>query len=390
MQQDSTSFERTNGGRGTSARPQLTDAQQVERLRFDTHEQAALLNDSNRAIEAVADRATDALLGQDILVIELGTLACPLERSRQIAQQLARAMLSPLHRAGLPPSLRIEVDVAQETFVPSGFETRMLVPHQDGGHVSYLTPSLLDDAGWDPGMRRFAPYGHCEYSTQTQKIYQGLFIAEQGSTAATIAFYPVLDMLLDAFKDAHGHEPSLPELIAWYGGNLRKSFDSRARHGGHYPTLAAFTGSERDEYLGVAPHCAEAPLEAELLERFPKLDELAHRCACGTCTGPAGRVFCNMLADVLGRHWLSFQSRYQSHALQTQPRDLVLWNNLACLHAGFDGSRTRVLEPIGFVVDEPSGESYEAWLRSAWRDLFARSSKATSRRSEAAETSQRH
>ena len=77
-------------------------------------------------------------------------------------------------------------------------------------------------------------------------------------------------------------------------------------------------------------------------------------------------------------------------ALQTQPRDLVLWNNLACLHAGFDGSRTRVLEPIGFVVDEPSGESYEAWLRSAWRDLFARSSKATSRRSEAAETSQRH
>jgi hypothetical protein len=74
-----------------------------------------------------------------------------------------------------------------------------------------------------------------------------------------------------------------------------------------------------------------------------------------------------MLQDVYGRPWPEFRRYYQSHLLATQQSDLVFWNNLIYLHAGFDGSRTRLLEPIGFVVDHPVGSQYEEWLRAIWR-----------------------
>jgi len=101
--------------------------------------------DGAGACERVRD-AAGVLHGGDVLQlrIEPRDVAKPVvvERARVALDAIRRAMVQ---HSGLPGETYIEVDdESYGTPVAPFQQRRFLLPHQDGGHCSFLTPSRLD------------------------------------------------------------------------------------------------------------------------------------------------------------------------------------------------------------------------------------------------------
>jgi hypothetical protein len=317
--------------------------------------------------QAWLQAAHGLLRGRSPRVLGIGRLGLGRERSRGLAIALVDGLREALLRAGGPEDLRVEVGKVQETHVSPGYATRTLLPHHDGGHCSYLTPSRLDLPGWEPARRRFAEQGLYAHSSPSHKLYQGIFIVDPGEAESITTYYPWLQILADGYRAARGREPTAtPELATWLGDNLLRTLELQGQHGGRYPTLAASLGSSSLVFHGLSPHCAEDDVTRDDCERFPQLRELVRCCPCGACRAAAERLFCHSLLESLGLSWPAFRERYEFR-VASERFDLVMGHNLVLLHGGLRGGASRRLEPISLVVDEPAGDGYEEWLAASWR-----------------------
>jgi hypothetical protein len=153
-------------------------------------------------------KAASVLAGGDVLQLRLAQL--PRSKPAIVAQ--AEAVLNQIvallkHHHGLPFTAYVEMDEeSYGTPVAPFRRSRFLLPHQDGGHSSFLTPSRLDSPELQPRERIFSSSVY--WKRPSHKIFQGFVITSPGEPTGGTYYYRVLTMLEDAFIRAHGCEPS--------------------------------------------------------------------------------------------------------------------------------------------------------------------------------------
>jgi hypothetical protein len=312
---------------------------------------------------AWAETAGRRLERDGVLTVRLSKLGLDRAAMRDLAVAAVTAIRAALVTTGLPPSTYIEPDRPQATEVTAGARTRTLLPHHDGGHCSYLTPSTEHVPDFHPRNRTFADQGFC--TTTAHKLYQGIFVAEPGEGRSVTTYYPWARLVQRAHARVLGRPGTLYEVARWLGDNVSSARRESTVSGARYPSIAASLGSASPGVRALAPHCAEADLDPETLRRYPELQAAASACPCGACRGPAERVFCAGLSETLGLTWTAVRRHFEVE-VHTQQFDLVVGHNLVLVHGGADGGPSRVLEPISIVMDEPAGEDYEAWLAREW------------------------
>lgn len=282
---------------------------------------------------------------------------------RRLAHALAQAICDALVRRGAPTRLAVEIDQEQSSEVAEGRRYRTLLPHHDGGNASFLTPSVLDDSSFGVQQRR--TYVSAVTTTRRHKMYQGFLLRSPGDYASITTYYDLLAVL----RAAHYHQSANPsvtpeELARWTGGNLRRALSLMQSLGGTYVTLAGLLGSASPTHVVTAVHCAEDSFSAEDVIRFPDLQPLVQ--GGQSDLSPVERLFDQVLHATLGKGWLECRQHFEL-GVPGGAYDLLLGHNLTLLHGGWRGGRGRVIEPICFVVDDPSGDEYERWLWHAWR-----------------------
>lgn len=319
-----------------------------------------------QALEEAVYEAAGNLHREGFTVFRIGRLRLSVDDSRELAAHVAERLRRTLIRLGAPRDTRLEIDKPQETVVPSGFPTRTLLPHHDGQHCSYLTPSLDDVPAWDPALREFGATGYT--TTPAHKMYQGIFLAAAGEGLSATPYYDWLGIIGDVF-DRRGNRAEgdrTTALAAWLGENLRAAVKSQSDHGCPYPSLGAFLGLVEPLWNGLSFHHAEAGLSDAHRLRFPAAIPLSERCACGLCEGEMARLFCNQVFMATGLTWSEFRRRWEVLAPGDQC-DLLFGHNLTLLHGGLAGGPSRIIEPLCLVVDSPTGPEYERWLAASWR-----------------------
>jgi hypothetical protein len=350
--------------RGSSPFTILPWAPCADPLPVDRSAAQALLDGADSGEAARWTAAAGHRLRRDEAVVFAISEVGPSEQTaRELAIAIATALAANLVEDGLPRDARIEVDVPQATNAPADHPTRTLLPHHDGGHCSYLTPSLVDVPDWQAAERTFSDEQYC--TTAAHKLYQGILVLEPGDGRSVTAYYPWIQLIARAFERRYARPGTTVELAIWLGENLRAAHRGRPASGAHYPSMAACLGARADLALAVVPHCAEEELDSAHLERYPDLARMARSCPCGLCPGPSGRVLCHLLGGVLGLTWTRL--RQLELALESRRFDFVLGHNLTLLHAGIEGGRSRALLPVSVVLDTPAGPDYEAWLARQWR-----------------------
>jgi hypothetical protein len=315
--------------------------------------------------DAIA-RAAAVLAGGGILKLRL----CPRASDKSDAIAGARAALVAITNAlrdghRLPPDAYVELDEESYGTPVAPFRTgRFLLPHHDGGHCTYLTPSRHDVPDLDPAEREFSSTVYCK--RPSHKMYQGFIVTNPGHPPGETFYYDVLTLLADAFAHQRGRAPDLLELEAFNLENVRRSRQHRATHRSRYLTLGALLGSTTLEHH-VMPSGPRAESELWPLQymALPHLCEIADLCPCGTCDGPGVRLFCHMCADTLGRTWPEFRKEYEV-AVVAERYDVLLANNLTLLHAAIS-SASRTIRPLCIVTDRAEGDLYERWLADQWR-----------------------
>jgi len=295
----------------------------------------------------------------------------PPATTKEVAVSRARSALIAIaqvlmERHDLPAEAYVEVDdESWGTPVAPFRDRRFLLPHHDGGHCSFLTPSRLDYADLDPSERVFSATVY--WKRPSHKVYQGFLVLNPGVPPGQTHYYNTLTLLWDAFSYRHCRAPaSLAELAAFAVENVRRSKENQATHGSRYLTLGALLGS-RDFAHHVMPSGprAESELWPAQYIALPALCEMVDRCPCGTCDGPGARVFCHACAHTLGRVWPEFQREYEVTVVGA-PYDVLIGNNLTQLHAA-ESSSSRTIRPLCIVLDRPEGDAYEKWLARQWR-----------------------
>lgn len=297
------------------------------------------------------------------LIFSIGKLRLPIAESRQIAQQIAQQICAALKRRGAPDDLYVEIDKPQATSVKTGHQARTLLPHHDGGHCTYLTPSQHDVPSWPATKRQFSDETYT--TTKAHKLYQGIFMADPGECLSVTTYFDLLQILADAYQHiTNSPTCTVTEVAAWLGDNIQVSFENQAKHQSRYLTLGAMLGAKDLVHMGMAVHYAEAKFTNEELARFPELQQFQDNDT--EWQSPTERYLDTMFVATLGITWAEFQHKYQLCA-PTQFYDLVLGHNLSLWHGGLLGGPGRLIEPICFVLDKPAGEAYETWLAQAWR-----------------------
>jgi len=333
---------------------------------------ATLVEASSREAPATALARLAARLIHErgVVVFRIGRLRLGMDDSRALAHLLVGRLRDVLVEGGAPADLRVEVDRPQVTFVPDGFATRTLLPHHDGQHCSFLTPSRLDDPAWDPAMREFGSTGYT--TTAAHKLYQGIFIADPGEALSVTPYYDWL-AVIDDVRRSRGQVRELENgggdagpAARWLGDNLRQAHALQPGHGCQYPSLGAMLGVGDPMWHALSFHHAEAPVDPESLHRNPVAAGLLGDCPCGTCEGETGRLFCHLTLLATGRTWAAFRERWEVLA-PSERGDLVIGHNLTTLHGGWAGGPGRLIEPVCLVLDRPEGSGYENWLAASWR-----------------------
>lgn len=345
---------------------QLRFAPPSARVAMDCATADALAAGASEAA-AWADGVAAAIERPSGVVVRIGALRRPVDESRRLAHLAADAVCEALRRRGAPAPMRLEIDRPQATEVRDRRIVRTLLPHHDGQHCSYLTPSILDVPEWEPARRTFSDEGFT--TTNAHKLYHGIFVAEPGEGLSVTTYVDWVAVVRLAFARAIGHEPaSVPELARWLGGNIERSLRWQPSHGCRYLSMGAALGSRDLVQHGVSCHMAEADFSAAEHVRFPALRALREPCACpcGECGGPAERMVCAMLHHTTGLTFPAWRLRFEV-AVPSEQGDLVMGHNLRLVHGGLMGGATRLLEPLCMVVDRPEGPDYEAWLAAQWR-----------------------
>jgi hypothetical protein len=295
--------------------------------------------------------------------------------TKQLAISRAESALAAVTGAlieahGLPAAAYVELDdESYGTPVAPFRDKRFLLPHQDGGHCSFLTPSRLDYPGFDPGERLFSSSVY--WKRPSHKMYQGFLITNTGEPPGTTYYYNTLTLLWDAFIQRHGRAPlGIPELAGFNVENLRRSKEWQPIHGSRYVALGALLGSEElaHHVMPSGPR-AESELWPVQYLSVPALCEIADRCPCGACGGPGERLFCHACAQTLGRTWPEFRRDYEIGVVG-ELHDFLIGNNLTQLHAAHSHT-SRTIRPICIVIDQASGDAYERWLAAQWRVWYA-------------------
>ncbi|MFG1807672.1 hypothetical protein [Streptomyces sp. NPDC049040] len=317
------------------------------------HEQAAA---------DVAITAATQVERHGFVVFRIGALRLDETRSRDLAHLLVHELRSALVAAGAPEQLEVEIDRAQQTPVAADFAVRSLLPHHDGQHASYLTPSTLDLPDWTPAQRTFSDSGFT--TTHVHKLYQGIFVSAPGTGLSATTYYDWLRILEDV-RASRG-DSRADSTPRWLAANLRRCLAARGTHAPAYPTLAGMLGVTEEALVTTPLLRCEDPLPQAAVRRHPLLAGLAAACACGRCAGPVERVFCHAVMLATGLSWPAFRNRYEILA-PSERFDLLVGNNLTMLHGGFAGGRDRVIEPLCLTLDRPEGAAYEHWLSRAWR-----------------------
>lgn len=314
--------------------------------------------------------AVDALERRDVLLLKVGDLRLDADGSFEVARLCVEALRDELIRRGAPSRLGIEIDEVDDTVVPPRQRARNRLPHTDGQHATYLTPSRIDAAGFPASARVFdADGGH---TSRTHKPYAGIFIRDPGDALSITTFFETFRILRDACAWAGaGEVPDRRALAAWLGANVQSALARQRVHGSPYVTLAALCGADvHTGYEAVPYAAAEAPLPHELVERFPALDELRRTCRCGACAGESERLFCHGIAAALGIGYGDFRRRYEVW-VSSERYDLVLWNNLSTLHGAVLGARNRLLRPVYLSLPNAAGDAYEESLARLWARRYA-------------------
>lgn len=324
---------------------------------------------SRQDFDGVADALVGALTTHGFAIARLGRLRLDEATSRGLAATLMERVRACLVAAGAPNGLRLEIDRPQTTYVPASAETRTLLPHHDGQHCSFLTPSRQDVPGFEPAWRVTGDRGYT--TTPAHKLYQGIFIADPGEGLSVTTYYDLLSLIDDVRPGGDGRRGPVPDedVVAaarWLDGNLARARELQTHHGCVYLSLGAVLGSTDKAFHALSFHHAEEAIPTEQFERYPHLRDLVARCACGECVGDLGRVYCHLLVAVTGLDRRRFRHRYEVLA-PSERFDVVLGDNITLLHGGWAGGPTRLLEPLCMVLDVPSGDGYESWLAQAWR-----------------------
>jgi hypothetical protein len=328
--------------------------------------QSILLNDPRSATAlAWATNAAQLLNTQPGgIVFRIGKLRLAEGPSRQLAHAIAHAVCGSLQQLGAPKALAVEIDRPQETRVIAQFAHRSLLPHHDGGHCSYLTPSLFDDESWHPTLRHFSTEGFT--TTQAHKLYQGIFIADPGEALSVTTFYDWIAVIRRAYARATGQPPQgVGQLAAWLGKNIRSSLELQPQHKSRYLSLTAALGSRSLIQHGLAVHYAESDFTPEEIARFPQLEEVRLQAAQEGLT-PTICLLSRGLSETLGLDWDAFRAEFEI-CVPSERYDLLLGPNLTSVHGGLMGGPSRRIEPICFVIEQPIGEEYERWLAQVWR-----------------------
>jgi hypothetical protein len=317
--------------------------------------------------------AAELLHDRGFVVFRIGRLRLDIQCSRELCRAISEALCEELVRSGAPQGMSVEQDRPQQTFIPPGYDTRTLLPHHDGQHCSYLTPSIFDDPDWPVEAREFGTSGYT--TTSGHKMYQGVFIADPGDGLSITTYYDWLGVLATVWAERHDADPAsvpIPTLARWLGGNQRAALARQAEHGCSYPSLGGQLGLTEPVWNGLPFHYAEGTVSAFDRERFPLAAALSERCPCGECQGETARLFCHQMLAATGRNWRQFRRRWEV-LVPSERFDLLFGHNLTTLHGGLAGGPGRLIEPFCLVVDSPVGERYEQWLAASWRRRLPRS-----------------
>ena len=316
---------------------------------------------SAASIADAAEQGAMALDRNGYVVFRIGRLRLSHDDSRNIAEQIMRALASTMIRNGAPDQLYVEVDRPQTTIMPSDAPTRNMLMHHDGQHSSYLTPSrdLVED--WQETERIFSSEGFT--TTHTHKLYQGIFISDPGQGLSVTPHVDLVRVVTDSAA-RHGHF-GVQNVAQWYATNLRSAFLERPIHGSNYPTLAGMLGVGTTSLRGTPLIRAEADISSEHRTRFADLEPLIAKCPCDNCVGETLRLFCHVVHDGLGLSASEFKAEYET-CLVSEQFDLLVTNNIGSMHAGMEGGSSRVLHPFYLTVPRPGGEPYERWLHRTW------------------------
>jgi hypothetical protein len=275
-----------------------------------------------------------------------------------------------IKRHALPPEAYVELDdESYGTPVAPFKDRRFLLPHQDGGHCSFLTPSVLDHPDFHANERVYSATVY--WKRPSHKMYQGFLITNPGQQPGITYYYNTLTLLWEAFAHRHGRTPAgLSELARFNVENLRRSKDNQAIHRSRYLTLGALLGSqELAHHVMPSGPRAESELWPAQYINLPALCEMADRCPCDSCGEPGERLFCHACSHTLGRTWPEFRRDFET-AVVGKRYDLLIGNNLTQLHAA-DSHLSRTIRPMCIVLDRPEGNAYERWLATQWRAWYA-------------------
>lgn len=322
------------------------------------------LDGPQEEIDRSLRRAADHLACGAIIGVHLGIDGyLALERARQVAETIRSCLIE---RHGLPSASYVEIDEESRGVPVAPFQQRrFLLPHQDGGHCSFLTPSRLDSDKVDAEDRVFS--SSIYWRRPSHKLFQGFLVTNPGEPVGTTYYYSALALLRLAFSHRFGRQVAhVSELAGFALENVRRARSLRDIHGSRYLTPGAFLGSPNPAHhvLPSGPR-AESHFWPEQYAAIPELFDIAAGCSCGTCEGPGARALCHAFEATLGLTWPEVRARFEISAA-AQRFDLLIANNLTLFHAAESG-RTRTLVPICIVTDEFGGSDYEQWLAQQWR-----------------------
>ena len=319
------------------------------------------------AVRAWADATVHAF--------DLGPIYFPLHcldtDAVETTSAILRALADSFARRGLPDASP-ELDPqrpGRERFDESGF--RIVLPHHDGQHCTYLTPSRLDVPSFDPANRVFSLSDNA-VTSHKHKIVQGIVIEDTGEGRSETTYYNFVRIVFDAYerKEAPAGGFRIRDVATWLGDNINKALLRSTQLDVRYLSLGAALGLP-DPALSVPQLFGEQRVPAERKQRVVGLSDYVATCPCGMCRGEGERLFCWTTTEALGLTATEFREKYELK-VTTKNNDLVLADNLALLHGQWQSHWQRRLTNVYLTIERPDTTAYEAHLANRWRTFAPR------------------
>jgi hypothetical protein len=310
----------------------------------------------------------EAVRQHDVVLVKLGALRLDGEASGSVAEAIVHALREELILQGAPSRLVAEFDPVDDTMVEDGMLTRDRVPHNDGQHSTFLTPSRLDVPSFDWRHRTFGG-DRGGARSDNHKVFSAIQIMDPGEALSITTFYDCFAMVRAAYQFRAKHsESEVPAAVvqSWLANNIEQAQARQPEHGSPYISLAGLLGGPLDLACEAVCFCTmEAEVEPDLLVEHPQLDRLRSSCPCGTCERDTERIYCQMMHSSLGIDMPQFRKEYEVW-MSSERYDLIFWNNIAQLHGAVMGSSSRLLRAMYLSLESGDDQEYERWLSGLW------------------------